>query len=140
MSEESTTPNLAGLVRATWDAANRRDLDTVMRLYAPGVVWDASNRGIGMYDGTAAVRSLLDDWLGSYAEWHATLQEILDLGNGVAFAVADQSGRLANSSGVVETREAFIYEFADDLVARVTNFRDIDAARAAAEHLAEERG
>jgi ketosteroid isomerase-like protein len=140
MSEESTNPDLVDLLREAWDAANRRDLDGVLSFFKPDVVWDASNRGIGTFEGRAAIRSLLEDWFGNYAEWQATVEEIFDLGNGVALAVIRQSGRLANSSGVVETREAFVYEFADNLVARITNYRETDEARAAAERLAEERG
>jgi ketosteroid isomerase-like protein len=139
MSEKSTTRDLVALVRAAWDASNRDDLDALLSLYKPDVVWDASNRGIGTFEGRAAIRSLLEDWFGNYAEWQATVEEILDLGNGGAFAVTRQSGRIANSSGVVEMREAFVYEFVDNLVARITNYSDIDEARAVAERLAEER-
>jgi len=140
MSEESTTRDFVELVRMAWEVANRRDLDAILRTFRADVVWDASNWGIGTFEGAAAVRRLLEDWFGNYAEWLGALEEVVDLGTGVVFAVVRQRGRPTKSSGVVEVREAFIYEFADDLVARITNFREIDEARAAAERLAEERG
>ena len=64
------------------------------------------------------------------------------LGNGVAFAVAVQSARLAGSTGLVQGRYAAVSIWSDGLIERVTTYyyTDIDEARAAAERLAEERG
>jgi len=140
MSKESTTPALVALVRVAWEVANRRDLDVLVTLYTPDAVWDASNRGVGTYEGRSAIRRLLGEWFGSYAEWHAEVEETLDFGNGVAFAVTRQRARLADSTGMVETREAFVYEFAENLVSRITNYGDVAEGRAAAERLAAERG
>jgi len=70
------------------------------------------------------------------------MDEALDLGNGVVFAVTRLSARPAGSTGSALMRRgplAFIW--VDGLVARGTTYADsVDKGRAAAERLAESRG
>jgi ketosteroid isomerase-like protein len=49
---------LVELTRQVIDAGNRRDLDAVMSLYAPDVVWESLD-GLGVFDGVTAVRGFL---------------------------------------------------------------------------------
>ena len=58
VSDESTAPVLVELTRQVIDAGNRRDLDAVMSLYAPDVVWESLD-GLGVFDGVTAVRGFL---------------------------------------------------------------------------------
>ena len=67
------------------------------------------------------------------------LEEALDLGNGVTFVALRQEGRPVGSSGVVQLHYGVVSEWEGDVLMRVTNYPDIDEARAVAEHLAEER-
>jgi hypothetical protein len=64
------------------------------------------------------------------------------LGNGVAFAVAVQSARLAGSTGLVRGRHAVVSAWADGLIKQITNYpySDRNEGRADAERLAEARG
>jgi len=39
MAKESTTPDLVELVRFTFEAANRRDFDAILDVYAPEAIW-----------------------------------------------------------------------------------------------------
>src|SRR5436190_18352517 len=87
MSEESTTPDLTDSVRRGVEAFNRRDLDATVSIYAPDVVRDGTGRRIGRFDGVAAFRAFLEDWLAGYDEVKLDAEEVLDLGNGVAFAI-----------------------------------------------------
>jgi hypothetical protein len=48
MSAQSTTYDVVELVRATVDPINVGDLDAI--LYAPGAVWDMSQRGLGIVE------------------------------------------------------------------------------------------
>jgi len=41
MVEESATPDLVELMRDTFEAVNRGDLDAVMKFFAPDAVWEA---------------------------------------------------------------------------------------------------
>src|SRR2546429_9038533 len=111
-----------------------------MSFYAPDAVWDSSPLGMEVYEGQAAIRRFFADWWGSYEQFEMALEEALDLGNGVAFALAIQKGRPAGSSSEVRLRYAAVAVWENGLIVRVTNYTDIDEARAAAERLAEERG
>jgi ketosteroid isomerase-like protein len=137
MPEESTTPDLAELARRSVEV---EDLEAALSFYAPHAVWDASPWGMGVFEGQAAVRGFFEDWRSSYSDIERKAEEIRDLGNGVAFAVILQKGRVAGSSGSVQLRYAAVMEWADGLIVRNTTYTDIDEARAAAERLAQERG
>jgi hypothetical protein len=58
----------------------------------------------------------------------------------VMLIIQEQSGRPAGSSARVGVRFAGVATWADGLLVRVTNYIDIDEARAPAERLAQERG
>ena len=139
MSEESTTPDLVELVRLYNEAVTRRDFDAAMNFWGPEPVWDTTQVGLGVYEGAAAIRRFIEDWITDYQEWVIEEEELLDLGNGISFAVYVQKGRLAGSVGEVQARYAAIGVWVDGLQVRVTNYADIDEARAVAERLALER-
>ena len=140
MPEESTTPDLVELQKRLLDAVNRRDLDATMAFFAPDSVYDMSPTGMGVFGGQAAARGFIEDWWRSYEEHEFEAKETLDLGSGVGFRVLIQKGRPLGSSGEVELRSATISVWEDGKIVRVTNYTDIEAARAAAERLAESRG
>jgi ketosteroid isomerase-like protein len=140
MSEEPTTPDLAELVRRSTEPVNRRDYDAMMRFWPPDGTWDLSPLGLGVYEGPAAVRGFIEDWIGTYADLQIEFEEIRDLGNGVAFAIFTQTGRPGGSVGAVQLRYASVAIWRDGLIERSTQYSDIDEAHAAAEQLAEERG
>ena len=139
MPEESTTPDPAELTRRAFEAVNQRDLDAVMGFFAPDAVLDGRLAG-GLYEGRAAIRGFLDEWLGSFAEVRYEVEEFVVLDNWVVFAVVNQEGRPVGVDGQVDQREAWaICWSADGLLVRLTTHADIDEARAAAERLAESR-
>ena|SRR5436190_4748742 len=142
MPEESTTPDLVELVRGAAEAANRRDVDALMAFYAPDALMDGTRTIGGLWRGRAAIRGLVEDWMGAYEEVEWAVEEPVDLGNGVAFAVVSQKGRPVGVAGYVQQREGWVWFWVDDLIASLTFYleADIDEARTAAERLAEERG
>ena len=93
MSEDSTTPDLVELTRCAFEAANRRDFDVLMSFFAPDAVWEGAGLGT-TFEGLAAIRGFWEDWFASYGELGIEQEEILDLGNGVVFAVLIQKARL----------------------------------------------
>jgi ketosteroid isomerase-like protein len=95
--------------------------------------------GMGTFDGPAAIRGLLEDWVAPYDEWEIQLEDLLDLGNGVVLAVLNENGKPAGSTGRVQLRYASVGVWADEMLLRATTYADIDEARAAAERLAESR-
>jgi ketosteroid isomerase-like protein len=140
MSEESTTPDLVERVRRSLEAGNRRDFDVILSFFAPDVVWEAVSLG-NRFEGVAATRGFLEDWLGAYEEYEVEPEEILDLGNGVVFALVRLTGRPAGSASALIRRRPLVFTWTDGLVTRITApSSDIDDARTAAERLAESRG
>jgi limonene-1,2-epoxide hydrolase len=141
MSEESTTPDLVEMVRQLTVAMARRDLDAQTSFFAADAAWDASQVGIGAFEGAAVISSFVKDWLAAYEEWEVEWEELQDLGNGVVFGVHRQDARLVGSMSTVQERYAMTFGFGSTgLIVSVLVAQDIDEARAAAERLAEERG
>jgi SnoaL-like domain len=140
MSEESTTPDLAAVIRAWFEAGDRLELDTVMSVLDPEVVLDLSRVGLGSYTGHAAVREFVADWWGNYEEFENKPEEIIDLDNGVVLSICHQTARPVGVSGQVKRTDAYLFLFEVGACVRWTAYPDIDEGRAAAERLAEERG
>jgi ketosteroid isomerase-like protein len=140
MSEDSTTSDLVELTRRSYESMSRRDLDAVMLGYDDDVVFDVSPDGLSSYEGQAAVRGFFEEWLDSYEEFEIEPEQILDLGNGVVFAVVHQTARPVGSTGYVRLDHANVFLWVEDLIVRVRHYNDIDDARAAAERLAESSG
>jgi ketosteroid isomerase-like protein len=139
MSEESTTPDLVELVHRSVEAVNGRDLDTFAAPFSSDSVWDLSPMGLGTYEGMSAIRAFVEDWAGAYEEFELALEEVLDFGNDVVLAVVLQRARLADSAAEVRMRYASVNSLAEGKFECITNYTEIDEARAAAERLAEER-
>jgi hypothetical protein len=140
MAEESTTPDLVATARGGNEAASRRDIDAMMSIWGPQPVWDLSPMGLGVFEGLGAIRGFFEDWIGSYDDFEVGEEELLDLGSGVTFGVFVQRGRPAGSSGEVTIRYGSVGVWDAGLMVQVTQYSDIDEARAAAERLAQERG
>jgi ketosteroid isomerase-like protein len=138
MSQESTTHDPVELTRRIFEAVNRGDFDAMMSHFAPGAVWETTV--LGTFEGLAAIRGFQEDWSATYEELEFEPEEIVDLGNGVAFAIAHQSGRLVGVSGHVQMRYVLVAIWVDGMIERMWYYDDIEEGRAAAERLAKERG
>ena len=137
MAEESTSSAPVEHVRRQFEAGSRRDIDAVMSSFAPDAVFEG--RALGdVFEGEAAIRAFVEGWFGMYEELEFKLEEVHDLGKGVVLAIVLQEARPAGIAGHVEQREGWVYVWEGDLIARLSIY-DIDAARAAAERLAEAR-
>jgi len=139
MPEQSTTPDLVERWRLAAEAAYRGDLDATMGIFAADAVWEVQPLGIS-HRGARAIRSFLEDWLGSYENYEDDQEEGLDLGNGVVFVVSRLDARPVGSPSRVQERWSFTVLWEADMVTRVIARNDIDEARAAAELLAGSRG
>ena len=139
MSQESATPDLVVLLRRRVEAVDRGDIDAMTSFLASDAVWDSTPMGMEMYEGREAIRRFFGDWWGAYEAYQAKAEEIFDLGEGVTFAVVIFNARPIGSGGEVRLRYGVVTEWVNGVVVRDTNYTDIDAARAAAERLAEER-
>jgi ketosteroid isomerase-like protein len=136
MSEQSTTPDLVELVREQLQALDRRDLVGVMSRVAEDTVLDG--RFGDVFEGRAAIRRFLEDWFRTFEELDFELEEVIDLGGGIVFAVVIQDGRPVGGDGRLGQREGWVYLWVAGSIARLT-ISEVDQARAAAERLAEQR-
>jgi len=139
MPEESTTPDLVELTRRAFAAAEAGDIPAILSFLGSDPVWDVTRWAFGTYEGPTAIGRFLENWIGSFAEYRREPAEILNLGNGVVYAVTVTRGRPTASSDQIELRGAAVCIWAEGVATRVTFYRDPDEARAAAERLAEER-
>ena len=140
MPEESSAPDLVELTRQSMEATNRGDLHRSATLFAPDAVFDVSSVGLGRFEGVTAIHGYLADWTSAYETQEMRQWEGWHLGNGVVFVVAVFDARPLGSQARVRERWAFTVMWAKDMISLVVASRDTEAARAAAERLAEERG
>jgi hypothetical protein len=139
MPEDARGPELAERWGRAVEAFNAGDFDLAASFYAPDALF-YPRAAVGVLEGREAIRSFFEDWRGMYEEFTCELKEFRDLGNGVTFSVISQGGRLAGTAAwVPEERSALVLTWTDGMIEKETNFDDVDAARAAAERLAEER-
>lgn len=140
MREESTTPDLVERVRRMTEAVNRQDHDALMSFYAPDVVFDFSQRGIGIFEGAAACRTFNEEYWASFEDLAWRPEQILVLDEGVVLALVGQKARPLGSAAPVHTREAWVMVFsADGMLTRLSTYSDIEKAHAAAGRLAGSR-
>jgi hypothetical protein len=139
MPDQSPNADVVDLTRAFCMAGG--SVEEEMGFYGPDPVYDVSPMGIGVFRGRAAIRRFLAEWMSSYDGYQEDVQEVIDFGNGIAFAAVRESGR--PTGGAVDTRTHSTYGFVivwiDQKIARITAYPDINDARAAAEGLAEQR-
>ena len=141
MAEESTTPDLVERVRSAFESLSGGDVDAMLSFLAPDAVFQGRAEGVtGRIEGAAAFGEFWEDWYDTFEEFKIEAEEILDLGNGSVYTVYRQEGRPAGTSGLVSERYAFVFEVVDGVAVTLTNYTDINEARAAAERLAKERG
>jgi ketosteroid isomerase-like protein len=121
----------------SFEAADSGDFDWMISFYGPESIFDMSPWGLGTYIGTSAIRAFFEDWIGAFDEFEMKLEEAVDLGHGVTFAVADQDAISAGAPGRLRLRHAAVSLWVDGVAMRVTNYPDIEEARQIAERLAE---
>jgi limonene-1,2-epoxide hydrolase len=134
--ETPTTSGPVDLVRRCTEALNRRDFDALMTIYGPTSVWDGSRWGIGTFEGSAAIRDFIEEWMVHYEEFEVELEELVELGKGVVFTVTRRNARAVDSDEDVQLRDAYVSVWAGNVVVRMTTYPDIDEARAAARRAA----
>ncbi len=135
--QEHQTADALELTRRAYAALNTADFDAVMELFGPTSVWDLSRWGLGTHAGSEAVRHFLDDWFAGLERYEVPIETMHDLGNGVVFVVSLHVGRGARAGGFFRMRSAFVFEWAEGAIARVTAYPDLEEGRAVAAQAAE---
>jgi ketosteroid isomerase-like protein len=99
MSEENVE-----VVRATFEAFRRRDLDTFLSCFDPDVEYRSLVLEVeGVYHGHEGMRSWWDSVLTVFPDWNPQLEDTRDLGQRVLSRVRAEG--LGTGSGIVLERE-----------------------------------
>jgi ketosteroid isomerase-like protein len=140
MPEHRATQDVVALTRAFGEVAG--DVDGELAFYGPNPVYDLSPMGIGVYQGRAAIRAFLTGWMTSYDAYEEEMQEVIDLGHGIAFAAVRESALPvgSNARARVHSLYGFAIVWVDGKIARITAYPNADDARGAAERIAAESG
>jgi ketosteroid isomerase-like protein len=139
MAEQSAAQDLVGIARRRFEAGNRRDAGAVLSFYAPNAVFDASEAGLGTYEGADAIKAFLEEWWSGYEEYQNVPDEIVQVGEEAVLVINTLFGRLPGSSESLRQHNAYLFQFREGLIVRWTAFMDIARARAAADRLARDR-
>src|SRR5690349_4283972 len=132
----SPEPDLVALTRASMEATNRRDFDAAVAVFAPDVVFDVEAAGLGRFDGIAAARRYLEDWIGSYDSQQFARWEGTDVGNGVVLVEALLEARPAGAAASLREVCGFVAVWEDGQIVSITADQDIERARARAQRAA----
>lgn len=132
MSRESVE-----IVRRLYDAAARRDRETVLALYDPDVELDVSQvalgvlTGQGVFRGHEGLRSLFREWHEAWESMRYDFDELIDAGDHV-IAVVTRHGRGRASGAEVDWPVALVWTVRGGRVVRVRWFPSLERAREAA--------
>jgi ketosteroid isomerase-like protein len=91
------------LVRAAWEAWERRDMEAIFAFYDPEIVWDQTHYGepSGVYHGHDGIRQFLREWFASFESYYVHAEEFTDAGPGWFYGCGRHSG--------AQVREPYTY-------------------------------
>jgi ketosteroid isomerase-like protein len=120
LQAEPMAPDVADVVRRSYDAFNRRDLDALLSLYHPGCLWDMTHfegwPDTPVYRGHEGLRKIFEEFYGAWDEVRVEPSDLLQIGP--RLMVTCTLRVLGSASGaevslqftqVGETRDGLIY-------------------------------
>ena len=124
------------IVRQVYEAAARRDAQTILTLYDPEVELDASALGVtgesgDIFRGHEGLRSLFREWHEAWGEIEYDYEELIDAGEQV-ISVVTRHARGRASGVKVEQPFALLWTLRDGRVVRVVWFLNRNGALEAA--------
>ena len=123
------------IVRASWEAWGRGDMEALFDFYDPAVEWDMTHSYVpdmGVFRGHEGVREFFREWGAFFAEYDAKPEQFIDAQDGVLVRVRQEGrGRVTDVS--VEMPAYWqLYKLRDGRAVRVEIYRDEPDALAAA--------
>ena len=116
-------------VRRAWEASTQHDNEAVFRLYDPEIeIHDLFYDRI--YRGLDGVREYFREWVSTFDEWGAEVEEWIDAGDEV-IAVLRSRGRGKRSGVPVEQRESHVWTLRHGKLWRLRIYASKDEARKA---------
>jgi ketosteroid isomerase-like protein len=126
------------LVRRTWEAWERGDMEAVFALYDPDIVWDFSGAAgnvvlSDVYHGHDGVRRFFREWRDSFDSYYAHAEEFIDAGGDSVLVCARQGGRGKGSGVEIQMPRYWqIYRVREGRAVRVEVYSDQRVALEAA--------
>ena len=122
------------IVRASWDAWRRGDMQALFDFYDPEVEWDMTHAyvpGMGVYHGHDGIREFFREWGDFFAEYSAEPQQFIAADDNVMVRVTQTGRGRASSVGVEMPGYWQVYRLRDGRAVRVEIYRDETDALAA---------
>jgi ketosteroid isomerase-like protein len=116
-----------GIVRESWEAWLRGDMDGVLANYAPDVVWDLTHFREwpdAVYEGPSGVRQFLGEWLDVWDDFEVGVDEFRVAPDGRIVALAWQRGRGRHSGLAMDMKWAMITTVRDGQIIYMDNYDD----------------
>jgi SnoaL-like domain len=140
MTPDAAAADVSELTRRAYESLNSRDFDAVVSLFGPSSIWDVSRWGLGAHTGPEAIRRFLEDWFGSFDKYEVHIENMLDLGHGVIYAMVVFIAHRPGSRDYLRLPSVAVFAWVEGVVARVTLYPDVNEGRGAADRMAESMG
>ena len=128
------SPDNVEIVRASWDAWRRGDMQALFDFYDPEVEWDMTHAyvpGMGVYHGHDGIREFFREWGDFFAEYHAEPEQFIAADDNVMVRVTQTGRGRVSSVGVEMPGYWQVYRLRDGRAVRVEIYRDETDALAA---------
>lgn len=124
--------DLTDRLRSAYEGFGQRDLDAILAVMHPEIVWDATDAlaHTGVFQGHAGVTEYLESLSDAWEEFNLEPEQFSETGNGAhVMVLGSVNGRLASNGQDVEARFAHVLQVDDDgKVTRLKVCLDRDAA------------
>lgn len=121
-----TSENL-DVVRESWNAWLRGDVEGVLASYAPDAVWDMthfSDWPERPYIGPEGTRRFLSEWREVWDEFEVGVEQFLEASDGRVLALAWQRGKGRHSGLAMDMEWGQVVTVRDGKIMRVENYED----------------
>jgi ketosteroid isomerase-like protein len=127
LQAEPMAPETAELIRRSYDAFNRRDLDALLALYHPACVWDMTHfegwPDTPVYQGHEGLRRLFKEWHDAWDEVRTEPSDLLQIG-GRLMVTCNMQVRGGASGAGVSLQFVQVAEAHDGLFHLIDNYSD----------------
>jgi ketosteroid isomerase-like protein len=126
------------IVRRLFDAEIRRDTETALTLYDPGIEFDTSRGTFGdvagrrLYHGHEGLRTWFRDWYEAWENVQEDVEELIDAGDEVISVVTIQGRGRASGLELELTHQPAVWTIREGKIVRVVWFRTREEALEAA--------
>ncbi len=125
------------VVRQSYEAFSRNDIEALLSVYAPDCEWLMSNFAgwpeKQLYVGRQGLAEFFETWFEPWEDFYVEIRETIDLPGDRCLVIGDAHGHGRLSGVAVDLPPlAQIVDFRDGQLLRVDNYSDVEAGRRAA--------